>query len=126
MSDEWPDDDKLVALCDLCGATVAEEAQVHAVVADSSAVHPRHPERDGRRPLTACTPSHLADLQQEYRRRPFEKAELWAGQIDRVLDSHPDGIEAEYLVELTGLSLPQIEAAVAWHTQRLDHDDEPG
>ncbi|MFJ8677530.1 hypothetical protein [Streptomyces sp. NPDC093589] len=126
MSDEWPDDGAPAALCDLCGVSVVDGEQAHAVVPDSSAVHPRHPERDGQRPLTACTLGHLADLKQEYRLRPFVDAELWAGQIDRVLDAHPDGVETERLAELTGLSLLQVDAAIAWHNQRLDHDEEPG
>ncbi|MFJ8470050.1 hypothetical protein [Streptomyces swartbergensis] len=41
-------------------------------------------------------------------------AELWAGNIERVLDEHPEGISQEELCSLTGLNPAQIELGVLW------------
>jgi len=45
-------------------------------------------------------------------------AELWAGNIGRVMDQHFDGISEEDLAAGTGLTPEQIELGVLW--QNLD------
>ncbi|MGW7089093.1 hypothetical protein ACWGH2_37160 [Streptomyces sp. NPDC054871] len=62
----------------------------------------------------ACTPEHLASLQEIYQRRPFDEAELWAAQITRALRCKADRITPEELSERTGLTFGQIVAAMTW------------
>lgn len=104
--------------CDLCGATISSGSGVYARVQDSSVVHGSDPALDGQRFLTACSPDHLGELQERYRRRPFVNEELWVGKVGRALREHPFGMSEEQLVEATGLNLLQIGRAVAWKKER--------
>lgn len=104
----------LPELCDLCGATVADDSEWYASVRDSSVVHAFDPKGDGRRLLVGCTSEHLKQLIEQYKRRPFIDAELWAGQIGRAIGHHPQGISADELAEETGLNPAQIELGVLW------------
>jgi hypothetical protein len=119
VNDGWYDEQAEPDLCDLCGTVLWSGSEIRGLVADSSAVHPDDPALDGERALTACSTAHMAELQEQYRRRPFENRELWAGKVSRVLEQHPQGLSRERLVEETGLNLLQIEAGVAWQNQQL-------
>ncbi|MCM2418951.1 hypothetical protein [Streptomyces sp. RKAG293] len=63
-------------------------------------------------------PERLAVLQQEYRTRPYVPEELWAGQIDRALEHHPQALTRDALSAATGLSLLEIQRALAWKKHR--------
>ncbi|MCQ4079726.1 hypothetical protein NGB36_03730 [Streptomyces sp. RB6PN25] len=106
-------------LCDLCGAVICNDAQVYALVPDSSAIHSVDARLDGVRMVTACSPDHLAELQENYRLRPFVDEELWVGKIARALNEHAAGLTLERLAEMTRLSLVQIDRAVVWQNQRF-------
>jgi hypothetical protein len=92
-------------LCDLCGAVVGDETELYALVPDSSAIHAHDPKFDGKR-LVACTDEHLRQLVEQYHRRPFIDAELWAGKIYRAVEGNRSRrrIDDDALVELTGLT----------------------
>ncbi|WP_407548071.1 hypothetical protein QOM21_03585 [Streptomyces sp. Pv4-95] len=109
----------LPALCDVCGAVITDHSEVHARVPDSSVVHPDDPELDGWRPLTACSAAHLAELRDEYERRPYIDEEQWAGKMSRALDRHPDGLTFEQMAAITGLTRGQLDRAFAWHNLRV-------
>lgn len=64
--------------------------------------------------VVGCTKEHLADLVEQYKRRPFIEAELWAGKIARALQKYEGRINEEDLAEETGLTPDQIEAGVTW------------
>ncbi|MGP3950796.1 hypothetical protein [Streptomyces sp. 7N604] len=118
--DGEPDEDELLPeLCDLCGVTISNGSEVHALVPDSSVIHARDPDLDGQRFLTACSPRHLEELQEQYRRRPFVNEEQWAGRISRALGHHPEGLGQEQLAAETGLSPLQIQRALAWQRERF-------
>lgn len=104
-------------ICDLCARRLTEGCQL-GVVPDSSAIHARSPARDGRRLVVACSPEHLAILQQEYRSRPYVPEELWAGQIDRALELRPRPLTRDALSAATGLSPLEIQRALAWKKHR--------
>ncbi|MFI8293689.1 STAS domain-containing protein [Streptomyces sp. NPDC085614] len=110
--ESWPEG--LPDICDLCRRAIPVGATVYGHAADSSFAHPFDPEQDGNRPLLACSPAHLADLQQQYRSRPFVDTELWAVKIDNAMRRHRYGLSIDRLCEETGLSLIQVEAAVTW------------
>lgn len=113
-------------ICDLCARRLTEGCRL-GVVRDSSAVHARTPARDGRRLIVACSPEHLAALQQEYRARPFVPEELWAGQIDRALAHRPPPPTREALSAATGLGTLEIQRALAWkkHRSRRLREQDP-
>lgn len=104
-------------ICDLCARRLTDGCQL-GVVQDSSAIHARSPARDGRRLVVACSPEHLAVLQQEYRTRPYVPEELWAGQIDRALAPRSGALTRDALAAATGLSHLQIQRALAWKKHR--------
>ncbi|MFF6984507.1 hypothetical protein ACFZAV_44245 [Streptomyces sp. NPDC008343] len=79
------------------------------------------PEFDGKRLIVGCSRQHLAELDEQYKHRPFVDAELWQGKIARAMQRHPDGVSPEGLAEETGLSLQQIEAGVTWRTIDFQH-----
>ena len=113
-------------LCDLCGTVVSDETELYGLVPDSSAVHAHEAKFDGKRMIVACSPEHLAELREQYRRRPFVDEELWAGKIVRAVRAHP-GISAEELTEETGLAPDRIERAVAWqNAQSLEWREKYG
>ncbi|MFB7836136.1 hypothetical protein [Streptomyces sp. NPDC056056] len=118
MTDSEPDavgeDKAQPELCDQCGAVIDDGSELYAVVPDSSVVHARDPMLDGRRMIVACSREHQRDLEEQYRRRPFTDAELWAGKIYRAMDEHPDGMSEEKLAEETGLTPAQIELGALW------------
>ncbi|MET8957622.1 hypothetical protein ACWEO4_45925 [Streptomyces sp. NPDC004393] len=105
-------------LCDLCGAEISGQAEVHALVPDSSVIHGHDPKLDGKRWLSACSPEHLAALLDVYKQRPFVDVELWAGKISRAVEAHRGRISPEELAEETGLTQAQIELGQSW--QNLD------
>lgn len=107
-------------LCDLCGTVISEATELVALVQDSSAVHAHDAAFDGWRLVTACTQEHLRELVEQYRQRPFVEAEQWAGKIMRaVAGSHGRRVDDDdVLCELTGLTVQQIHAGVAWHNDR--------
>ncbi|MFF3910321.1 hypothetical protein ACFYZJ_31225 [Streptomyces sp. NPDC001848] len=69
---------------------------------------------DGKRMLVGCSREHLEELVEQYKRRPFLDAELWAGKIARVLRRHPEGISEEDLARESGLTHEQIQRGVMW------------
>ncbi|PAZ12913.1 hypothetical protein CLM62_27695 [Streptomyces sp. SA15] len=69
--------------------------------------------------VVGCTQEHLKELVEQYKRRPFVDAELWAGKIGRAMQQHPDGIDEEDLARETALSPEQIELGVLWHLEFL-------
>jgi len=106
-------------LCDLCGAVVSDETELYALVPDSSAIHAHDPTFDGHRLVSACTTEHLRELTEQYRRRPFVDAELWAGKVLRAAEGGGGRrVDDAVLVELTGLTIEQIHAGIAWHNER--------
>ncbi|MGX1759798.1 hypothetical protein ACWIG5_23310 [Streptomyces lydicus] len=105
-------------VCELCGTAIHRTSQVSGRVRDSSWIHPYDSEQDGERLLAACSPGHLDQLRQRYRRRPFVKEELWAGKIDRALRAQPD-LDEEELADVTGLNFIQIEHALTWESERF-------
>ncbi|MGA5285435.1 hypothetical protein ACPCSK_34425 [Streptomyces griseoincarnatus] len=122
MTDSGPDadgeDEAQPELCDLCGTVVSDGSESYALVKDSSAIHAVDPRFDGARMVVACSPEHLRELVEEYARRPFVEAELWAGKIDRVMLQHPSGaIRYSELLEETGLTPDQLEAGVTWKNE---------
>ncbi|MDF9814577.1 hypothetical protein [Streptomyces sp. SPB162] len=104
-------------ICDLCARRLTDGCRL-GLVQDSSAIHTRTPARDGRRLVVACSPEHLAVLQQEYRARPYVPEELWAGQIDRAQALQPPPPTREALAAATGLSPLEIQRALAWKKHR--------
>ena len=102
-------------LCDLCGVVVSDGTEVYALVWDSSAIHAVDPDLDGRRMIIACCDDHLTELIGQYKRRPFLRPELWAGQIARAMERHPEGLGDDDLIAETGLDPGQIEVGVMWH-----------
>ncbi|MFF3911631.1 hypothetical protein ACFYZJ_38170 [Streptomyces sp. NPDC001848] len=102
-------------ICDLCGAVIPTGSiDWYALVRDSSAVHAVESKYDGKRTLVACSREHLAELLEQYKRRPFVDAELWAGKIARVLRRHPEGVSEEDLARDSGLTHVQIQRGVMW------------
>ncbi|GAA1913143.1 hypothetical protein GCM10009837_42280 [Streptomyces durmitorensis] len=101
-------------LCDLCGFALAGQSGVLALVADSSAVDDHTPTRDGQRLVVACSPEHLAVLEEVYQRRTFNEEELWAAQIARALRYRAGRITPEELSERTGLTFGQVVRAITW------------
>ncbi|MCW7946706.1 hypothetical protein AAW14_33185 [Streptomyces hygroscopicus] len=101
-------------LCDLCGTLVLDGTQWNALVRDSSAIHAIDPKYDGKRLVVSCSREHLAAVVEQYERRPFLYAELWAGKITRVLRQHPNGISPEDLARETGLNSDEIKHALTW------------
>ncbi|WP_199272891.1 hypothetical protein [Streptomyces broussonetiae] len=104
-------------LCDLCGEAISGQAEVHALVPDSSVIHGHDPKLDGKRWLTACSREHLDALVDVYRQRPFVDAELWAGKIGRAIEAHRGRISPEELAKETGLTQEQIELGESWQSQ---------
>ncbi|MGW6414874.1 hypothetical protein [Streptomyces sp. NPDC055055] len=107
----------IVMRCDLCGTSIPLGSEIHALVADSSAVHVHDPLLDGRRIITACSLAHLAELRHD--------AELWAGRIALVLQQHPDGLSTQQLAAATGLTTAQVGRALAWQRNYRRSGDEP-
>ncbi|MDH6623989.1 hypothetical protein M2271_001786 [Streptomyces sp. LBL] len=60
-----PDETAVPDTCDLCGQLLDEEAELLALVDDSSAIHTSDPKMDGRRLVTVCSPEHLKELQRQ-------------------------------------------------------------
>jgi hypothetical protein len=120
-ADSGPDVDggKDADLCDLCGTLVWDSTEWNALVRDSSAVHPVDANFDGKRLVVGCSREHLAELVEQYKRRPFMYAELWAGKITRALRQHPKGISEEELARETGLSPDEIRHGVTWQNAEL-------
>ncbi|UKD50823.1 hypothetical protein L3Q65_00575 (plasmid) [Amycolatopsis sp. FU40] len=120
-------------LCDFCGAVVDDDTELYALVPDSSVIHAHDPKFDGKRLVSACTEEHRHRLAEQYRRRPFVDAEQWAGKVLRAVEKNRGRrIDDAVLVELTGLTVDQIHAGVAWHSERArafrdrrDRDDGP-
>lgn len=108
----------LPELCDLCGEEISGQAEIHALVPDSSVIHGHDPQMDGKRWLTACSCEHMGALADVYEQRPFVEAELWAGKIGRAVEAHRGRISPEELAEATGLTQAQIEDGELW--QSLD------
>lgn len=102
------------AFCDLCRASIAPGQAVYGQVRDSSFAHPVDPQQDGNRMVTSCCVDHLAELQRQFRERPFVTEELWVAKIDQVMQRHHVGLSNEQLVRETGLNLLQLEAAARW------------
>ncbi|POX48956.1 hypothetical protein [Streptomyces sp. Ru72] len=122
-------------ICDLCGAVVSDSTEWYALVRDSSAIHAVESKYDGKRMLVGCSREHLEDLVEQYKRRPFVDAELWAGKIARVLRRHPEGVSEEDLARESGLTHEQIQRGVMWQNTEAqrwleqhspDEDDSPG
>ncbi|MCZ4103236.1 hypothetical protein QMK19_23920 [Streptomyces sp. H10-C2] len=112
-------------ICDLCARRLTDGCQM-GVVPDSSAIHARSPARDGRRLVVACSPEHLAALQQEYRTRPYVPEELWAGQIDRAQALQPKVLSRDALSAAAGLSLLEVQRALAWKNRdRRRYEQDP-
>ncbi len=101
-------------VCDECGAAMDAGPQVVAVTPDSSAVDPSHPERDGWRLLVACSEPCLQAREAESLRRPFVPEELWAGKLQRVMQTHPHGALPAQLLQESGLTPVQMRAGCAW------------
>ncbi|MGW9032222.1 hypothetical protein ACWGQ5_51210 [Streptomyces sp. NPDC055722] len=59
------------------------------------------------------------ELVEQYKRRPFMYAELWAGKITRVLRQHPKGISEEDLAKETGLTPDEIRHGVTWRNAEI-------
>ncbi|MCZ4124815.1 hypothetical protein [Streptomyces sp. H39-S7] len=111
--DAFPD------ICDFCGQPIGAQGRLD-LVPDSSAVHARDPDKDGRRLIVVCSPEHLGALRDEYSRRPFVPEELWAGKISRALQGRPGNlIGPEVLAAATGLSVEEIDRAVIWKMERI-------
>lgn len=98
-------------LCDVCGALVLDSSQWYALVRDSSTVHAVDPTCDGQRKVIGYSLEHLAQLIDQYTRRPFLDAELRAGKVARALWQHPKGTSEEELVRETGRTADQIQRA---------------
>ncbi|MEV6793442.1 hypothetical protein AB0M87_15880 [Streptomyces sp. NPDC051320] len=122
---ETPGERALPELCDACGTAILSGLPLYAYVPDSSAVQAGKEWLDGLRFLAACCEEHLNALRDQYRRRPFIEEELWAGKISRALDQHPDGLTAEELGRTTGLMLPDIRSAMAWHNRWMHQETQP-
>ncbi|MFD3533048.1 hypothetical protein [Streptomyces sp. NPDC058664] len=105
--------------CDLCGTFSTPGSEIHALVADSSAVYGQDPLLDGRRILTACSLKHLAELRHHHRQRPFVDVELWAGKVALALKRHPEGLSTQQLAK-TGLAASQVEHGITWR-----HENHP-
>ena len=118
--DEEPADEAdLPELCDLCGTAITHEAdELYALVPDSSAVHVSDPRADGKRVLTACSIDHLAELVDQYRNRPFQPAELWAGKVCRALEQSHGPVTLSELARAVELSEEQTQSGVDWHNAR--------
>ena len=114
--------DGLAELCDVCGTALTAGEQLYALVPDSSAVHQAEPGLDGQRLIVACGPGHLAQLQDEYTRRPWADEELWAGQLARAIATasagEPGAMTPATLLEATGLTRQQIERAITWQAEQ--------
>ncbi|UQA97104.1 hypothetical protein K9S39_39235 [Streptomyces halobius] len=41
------------------------------------------------------------------------------GKIARVFDDHPDGLGINRIAEAAGLTVPQVERALAWQSERF-------
>ncbi|MFE6686043.1 hypothetical protein ACFVFQ_06135 [Streptomyces sp. NPDC057743] len=93
---------------------------MRTAVPDSSAVYVYDLGNDGRRSVTACSEDHLTVLRERYARRPFIEEELWVGKIARVLDEHPDGLGIDRPAGAVGLTVRQVEQALAWQSARFD------
>lgn len=106
-------------LCDLCAGTFAESEAVRGYVPDSSSVNASNDWFDGLRLITACSEPHFAIMQEIYRYRPFTDEELWAAKITRALTTGPPVLTIEELGCRTGLHVPEIRRAIAWHNARL-------
>lgn len=107
------------AACEQCGTGLSGWLPVVAVMPDSSAVDPLHPERDGWRLLAACSEACLEALEERFRRRPFVAEELWAGKLMRVLRAHPQGALPLQLLHESGLAPTQMRAGFAWLDEQL-------
>ncbi|MGI5484838.1 hypothetical protein [Streptomyces lavendofoliae] len=106
-------------LCDVCGIAIKEKGERYASVRDSSASGQQDPLLDGRRFVVACSDDHLQQLIEDYKRRPFNDAELWAGRIARAERRHSGEMNADQLAEETGLTPEQIERGISWQTTRF-------
>jgi len=113
-------------LCDVCAAVLTDGTELHAVLADSSAVDAR-PALDGWRRVVACTPDHLAELVDHYRGRPFDDDELWANVVARAGRRAPWELDIGDVVASTGLTLDQVIRGLRWqsiwHTWLPQPDD---
>ncbi|MFF5788442.1 hypothetical protein ACFY8P_26205 [Streptomyces sp. NPDC012693] len=107
----------IIMRCDLCGTFSTPGSEIHALVADSSAVYGQDPLLDGRRILTACSPTHLSELQRRCRERPFVDVELWANKVTLALQRHPEGLSTQQLAEKTGLTASQVEHGITWRQE---------
>ncbi|MDG9695320.1 hypothetical protein QC281_35165 [Streptomyces sp. DH17] len=108
-------------LCDACGIVIGNGNGIenYAFVRDSSAIHPRDPRLDGKHMVVACSREHLSQLIEDYKRRPFNDAELWAGKIARAMFWHSGEVSEEQLAEETGLTPEQIERGVTWQNNEI-------
>lgn len=106
-------------LCDYCGTVVDDKTALFAVVPDSSAIHASEPSMDGKRLLSTCSEGHMNELSEQYRRRPYTDAELWAGKVLRAVSTNPGRyIDDVFLTAETGLTIEQIHAGITWHNER--------
>ncbi|WP_354638800.1 hypothetical protein [Kitasatospora camelliae] len=113
-----PAEEELPELCDQCGSLIDPGEELFALVPDSSALHAWDPDFDGKRVLTACSIDHLAELVDQYRRRPFVVEEQWAGKVCRALEQHGEPLNIDALAHASGLSADQVDRAVDWHNER--------
>jgi hypothetical protein len=103
-------------LCDVCAAVVTDGTELHAMLADSSAVDPRRPVLDGWRRVVACGPDHLAELVDHYRGRPFDDDELCAYVVARAGRRAPWELDLAGVAESSGLTLDQVRRGVRWQS----------
>jgi len=118
-----PDDDSAdrAELCDYCGAVLPEgdDQAVLALVRDSSAVYPDHPERDGQRMVQACGREHARALQAQYRRRPWRRREQWAGKAIAAIEARGGRAHVRDIAADTGLRRWQIRVGGWYSVWRL-------
>ncbi|MFB7668523.1 hypothetical protein ACFC1R_32145 [Kitasatospora sp. NPDC056138] len=115
-NDQEPDPE-LPELCDECGTVLDDGEELYALVPDSSALHAFDPDFDGKRVLTACSLDHLAELVEQYRRRPYVAEEQWAGKVCRALEHSGEALTLEALALASGLSKDQVGRAVKWQNE---------
>ncbi|MDJ0344213.1 hypothetical protein QMK19_29280 [Streptomyces sp. H10-C2] len=104
--------------CDLCGRLIDPNTARYGAARDSSVIHNRDPQMDGKRLLIACDAEHMTTLWNQYQQRPYSEPELWAGKMQRVLRDHRRGLDQAAMERATGLTAEQITAAFLWNNAR--------
>ncbi|MFF7656910.1 hypothetical protein ACFZCY_45230 [Streptomyces sp. NPDC007983] len=102
--------------CDWCGRAVTSGDKT-GTVADSSFAHPHSSERDGQRPVAACSSHHWDALHDHYGKRPFFDDEVQTAKIARVFHRHRTGSNNGQLAQLTGLSEEEVDRLSIWHNE---------